>query len=441
MFSNKALRALILPLIVEQALAVTIGAADTVMVSSVGEAAVSGISLVDTINILLINIFTALATGGAVVSSQFLGKQDLERARRAAKQLIVAITALALIITVISLAFRPHILRLVFGQIEDDVMENAKTYFLLTALSYPFLALYNGGAALFRSMGNSKISMLTSLVMNIVNICGNAILIFIFNMGVAGAGTATLASRIIGAAIMMFLISRPSPSIYIDSFLRLGFDPGMIKNILRIGVPNGLESGVFQIGKVLVQSLVATFGTSAIAANAVANNIASMEVIPGVAIGNAMITVVGQCVGAKQFDEAKKLTWRLMRYAVASIGILNIFIFLLREPIAGFYNLSPETQELAILLFCYHGICGIFIWPFSFALPNALRGASDVKYTMVVSIVSIFLCRIASSYLLALTFGLGLFGVWIGMTIDWVFRSIFFIARFRSGAWQNKSRL
>ena len=160
MFSNKALRALILPLIVEQALAVTIGAADTVMVSSVGEAAVSGISLVDTINILLINIFTALATGGAVVSSQFLGKQDLERARRAAKQLIVAITALALIITVISLAFRPHILRLVFGQIEDDVMENAKTYFLLTALSYPFLALYNGGAALFRSMGNSKISML-----------------------------------------------------------------------------------------------------------------------------------------------------------------------------------------------------------------------------------------------------------------------------------------
>ena len=283
--------------------------------------------------------------------------------------------------------------------------------------------------------------MLTSLVMNIVNICGNAILIFIFNMGVAGAGTATLASRIIGAAIMMFLISRPSPSIYIDSFLRLGFDPGMIKNILRIGVPNGLESGVFQIGKVLVQSLVATFGTSAIAANAVANNIASMEVIPGVAIGNAMITVVGQCVGAKQFDEAKKLTWRLMRYAVASIGILNIFIFLLREPIAGFYNLSPETQELAILLFCYHGICGIFIWPFSFALPNALRGASDVKYTMVVSIVSIFLCRIASSYLLALTFGLGLFGVWIGMTIDWVFRSIFFIARFRSGAWQNKSRL
>lgn len=441
MFSNKALRALILPLIVEQALAVTIGAADTVMVSSVGEAAVSGISLVDTINILLINIFTALATGGAVVSSQFLGKQDLERARRAAKQLIVAITALALIITVISLAFRPHILRLVFGQIEDDVMENAKTYFLLTALSYPFLALYNGGAALFRSMGNSKISMLTSLVMNIVNICGNAILIFIFNMGVAGAGTATLASRIIGAAIMMFLISRPSPSIYIDSFLRLGFDPGMIKNILRIGVPNGLESGVFQIGKVLVQSLVATFGTSAIAANAVANNIASMEVIPGVAIGNAMITVVGQCVGAKQFDEAKKLTWRLMRYAVASIGILNIFILLLREPIAGFYNLSPETQELAILLFCYHGICGIFIWPFSFALPNALRGASDVKYTMVVSIVSIFLCRIASSYLLALTFGLGLFGVWIGMTIDWVFRSIFFIARFRSGAWQNKSRL
>ena len=282
MFSNKALRALILPLIVEQALAVTIGAADTVMVSSVGEAAVSGISLVDTINILLINIFTALATGGAVVSSQFLGKQDLERARRAAKQLIVAITALALIITVISLAFRPHILRLVFGQIEDDVMENAKTYFLLTALSYPFLALYNGGAALFRSMGNSKISMLTSLVMNIVNICGNAILIFIFNMGVAGAGTATLASRIIGAAIMMFLISRPSPSIYIDSFLHLGFDPGMIKNILRIGVPNGLESGVFQIGKVLVQSLVATFGTSAIAANAVANNIASMEVIPGV---------------------------------------------------------------------------------------------------------------------------------------------------------------
>lgn len=441
MFSKKALRALILPLIVEQALAVTIGAADTVMVSSVGEAAVSGIALVDTINILLINIFTALATGGAVVSAQFLGKQDLTQARRAAKQLIVAITILALFITLVSLVFRSQLLRLIFGQIEDDVMTNCNTYFFLTALSYPFLAVYNGGAALFRSMGNSKISMLTSLVMNAANIIGNAILIFIFHMGVAGAGTATLASRILGAVVMMFLISRPSHSIYIDSFLHLGFDFAMIKNILRIGIPNGLENGVFQIGKVLVQSLVATFGTSAIAANAVANNIASMEVIPGVAIGNAMITVVGQCVGARQFDEAKRLTRLLMKYTFLSMGILNLLILLFRHPIAGFFNLTPDTEQLAIMLFCYHGICGIFIWPFSFALPNALRGASDVKYTMVVSVVSIFICRVASSYLFAQTLGFGVFGVWIGMTIDWVFRSAFFLIRFQSGAWRAKAKL
>ncbi len=438
MFSRKDLLRLIIPLIIEQILAVTIGMADTIMVSSVGEAAVSGISLVDTINVLLINIFSALATGGAVVASQYLGRGDQENACKAAKQLVYTITAGALALTIIALVFRKPIIRFAFGSIEPDVMRNADTYLLLSAISYPFLAIYNGGAALYRSMNNSKISMLVSLLMNIINICGNAILIYIFDMGVAGAGTASFFSRAIAAVIMLVLLHKQSSPIHINRIYSPEFHPQMVKNILRIGVPNGLENGMFQIGKVLVQSLIASFGTISIAANAVANNFASIEVLPGSAIGLAMITVVGQCVGAKDYGQAKAYTVKLMKITYLTMGALNVLVLLLLNPLVNFYNLSPETSVLAKQLLIYHSICCIIIWPSSFTLPNSLRAANDVKFTMILSIISMWLCRIALSYLLASSFGLGVLGVWIAMTADWLVRATGFIWRFASGKWKHR---
>lgn len=438
MFTRKDIVRLIIPLIIEQILAVTIGMADTIMVSSAGEAAVSGISLVDTLNILLINIFSALATGGAVVASQYLGKKDAQSACMAAKQLVLTIALLSSVIMVIVLIFNTPLIRLIFGSIEADVMRNAQIYFYLSAVSYPFLAVYNAGAALFRSMNNSKISMFTSLIMNIVNISGNAILIFGFHLDVMGAGIATLASRILGAVIMVRLLHHQDNPIHITSLFRWEYHPQMVKNILHIGVPNGLENGMFQIGKILVQSLVASFGTMAIAANAVANNFASIEVLPGSAIGLAMITIVGQCAGAGDYEQAKRYTIKLMAVTHIAMAALNGLVLLLVSPLIGFYSLTPDTAQLAQQLLIYHSICCIFIWPSSFTLPNALRAANDVKYTMTISIISMWVFRIAMSYVLALGFGLGVLGVWIAMTIDWLFRAILFIWRFFNGKWKNR---
>ena len=432
---------LVIPLIIEQILAVTIGMADTIMVSSVGEAAVSGISLVDTLNILLINVFSALATGGAVVASQYLGKRDEASACASAKQLVLVITLFSSALMAIVLIFNTPLIRLIFGSIEAEVMHNAQVYFYLSAVSYPFLAVYNAGAALFRSMNNSKVSMFTSFLMNVVNISGNALLIFGFQLGVMGAGIASLASRILGAVIMLLLLRNQDNSIHIKSLFRFEYHGQMVKSILRIGVPNGLENGMFQIGKILVQSLIASFGTTAIAANAVANNFASIEVLPGAAIGLAMITVVGQCVGARDYEQARRYTLKLMAFTHISMAALNGLVLVLMGPLVSCYNLSPDTAALASQLLVYHSVCCIFIWPSSFTLPNALRAANDVKYTMTISIISMWVFRIAASYVLAMGFGLGVLGVWIAMTIDWLFRAIMFVWRFLNGKWKNRQLL
>lgn len=438
MFTNASLKRLILPLVVEQILAVTIGMSDTIMVSSVGEAAVSGLSIVDTINILLINIFAALATGGAVVSAQYLGNSDRKNACISAKQLILSTGVLALVIMVIVLFACTSILKLVFGNVEPQVMQNAVTYFQISAWSYPFIALYNSGAALYRSMGNSKISMYTSLFMNAFNIAGNAILIYGFHMGVAGAATSSLIARILGSIFMLVLLRSESNAIYVDSYRKLDLHPAMIKRILTIGIPNGMENGMFQIGKILVQGLIASFGTVAIASNAVANNVAQMEIIPGAAIGLAMITVVGRCVGANDYEQARYYTKKLLKIAYVSMIALNLVILLLVPLILNIYNLSDLTSQTALQLLLFHGVFAIILWPASFTFPNALRAAGDVRFTMGVSIVSMWLCRICLSYVYGSIMGLGVLGVWLAMFSDWLFRIVLFVLRYRSGKWTKK---
>ena len=438
MFTNQDLRRLIFPLIVEQVLAVTIGMADTIMVSGCGEAAVSGIALIDVINVLLINIFAALATGGAVVCSQYLGRQDSENASIAAKQLIYVTLAFSLSIMLICLLFRDFILTNIFGRIEPDVLHNAQIYFSISAYSYPFMALYNAGAALFRSMGNSRVSMFTSLIMNVVNIAGNALFIFKFGLGVQGAAIASLLSRMIACIAMLVLLHRNNHIIYIEKLYSLEFHPKMIRNILSVGIPTGLENGIFQIGKVMVQGLIVSLGTTAIAANAVANNISSMEVIPGHAIGLALITVVGQCVGADDYEQAKKYTKKLMKITFISMIGLNALILIFCRPLVNVYRMSPETTALALELLIIHGIGSMIIWPLSFTLPNALRASGDAKFTMSVAIISMWTCRIGLSYLFVYVFEWGVPGIWLAMICDWIVRTICFITRFRGTKWQHK---
>ncbi len=436
MFSKEQLYKLIIPLIIEQILAVAVGMTDIVMVARVGAASVSGISLVDTLNILLINVFSALATGGAVVAAQYLGHKEHTKASIAANQLLLSTGLVSLVILVISLVGNGMILKLIYGSIDTDVMSNARIYFYISALSYPFLAVYNSCAALFRAMGNSKVSMVVSFIMNIIHIMGNAIFLYVLHMGVAGVAISTLLSRAVAAIIMLLLIKNKNNLIHIDSIFHLGYDGTMIKRILHIGVPNGLENSMFQFGKILVQGLIASFGTAAITANAVANTVASLEVIPGSAIGLAMITVVGQCVGANDYKQAKKYALKLLKLAYLAMFLLNIIVILFSNQIIGIYQLSDDIKAIAFSVIIYHSICCIIIWPSSFTLPNALRAANDVKFTMVISIISMWLWRIMLSYVLGKYLGLGVLGVWIAMTFDWLFRSICFIIRFVKGKWK-----
>lgn len=439
MFDSKAMKRLIIPLIIEQILASTIGLADTVMVSSCGEAAVSGISLVDSVNFLLILLFSALATGGAVVSAQYIGKGDKNEACNSANQLLYSVTALSLVISLITIIFRNTALKLIFGAIEPDVMANAQIYFLLSAISYPFLAIFNAGAALFRSMGDSKTSMFTSIIMNGINVGGNAILIFGAGWGVMGAATATLVSRIIGAVIITVLLLNPNREIFYRKIYKIKIRFDLIKKILYIGIPNGIENSIFQIGKILVASIIAGLGTSSITANAVAGNIANLQIVPGSAIGMAMVTVVGQCVGAKEYGQAKKYAKKMMLYAYIAIWSSTAVIALFLNQILGFYSLSPETTAITIQIFIVHGVCATLIWAPAFALPNALRAGNDVKYTMYVSLISMWTCRIALSYFFVYVMQVGVIGIWISMCIDWLVRGIFFVIRFRGDKWTKKT--
>lgn len=438
LFSEKDLRKLVIPLFIEQFFAVTVGMADIIMVSAVGEAAMSGVSLVDTINILLINVFSALATGGAVVSARYIGRKEKDEANSAAGQLLLVVTAISILIMIFTLIGNRHILNLVFGDVNAAVMNNAVLYFYISALSYPFLGIYNACAALCRSMGNSKVTMQTSLIMNLINIFGNAILIYGFHFGVLGVAIPTLISRIVAAILMFFVITNQTNLIHIDQKLKLGFRPDMIKQILRIGIPTGLENSIFQLGKILVQSLIASFGTAAIAANAVAGTFASFEVIPGAAISLSLITVVGQSIGAGRLEEAADYVKKLMKFAHIGISIVSIPICILSPLLLKLFNLSEEASRIALWLILYHGIVCIIFWPPSFSLPNVLRAADESKYTMRISLLSMWLCRIVLSYVLGGLLGWGVYGVWFAMSIDWVFRGIFFLRRIRSGKWLEK---
>ena len=440
LFTRQALVALLLPLIAEQALSVTIGLADTLMVSSVGEAAVSGVSLVDSFNTLMIQVMSALATGGAVVTSQYIGHREPKNAKAAAAQILFVLASFSLVVAAVVVVGRHAILRGIFGSIDADVMRYAETYFLLSALSYPFIGLYNAGAALFRAQGNSKISMLSSLVMNVINIGGNAVLIYGFGMGVLGAALASLVSRAVSCLVVLWLLQRPACPLRVDGLRALAPDGGLIRRILRVGIPAGIENGMFQIGKLSVSSLTSTLGTAAIAANAVANTASTFVHLPANAVGMAALTVVGQCLGAGEKEQAVYYSRRLLLTAYCGAWVMNLSAFLFANRFAiSLFNLSPEAQTMALQVMVWFNFVSLFFWPSSFTLPNILRAAGDARFTMAVSILSMWVFRVGFCYVMVLGFHGRLLSIWMGMFLDWVFRSLCFFVRFARGRWMEQS--
>ncbi|MDD5934616.1 MAG: MATE family efflux transporter [Clostridiales bacterium] len=440
LFTKKDLKKLIIPLIIERVLAITVGMADTMMVSVAGDAAISGVSLVDMVNNLLNAVFAALATGGAVVTAQFIGAKKKENACESAKQLLYIATLISIGIMALCLIFKRPVLTLLFGSIEEDVMQNALIYFMISALSFPFLAIYNSGASLFRAMGNSKISMQVSLYMNIINVVGNFILVYGLKLGVVGVAVPSLISRVFAAVVIFYLLRKPSDSIYIKE-MNFKLNRKMIKQILYIGIPSGLESGIFQFGRVIVVSIIAGFGTAQIAANGVANSLDGIGCIAGQSIGLAMITVVGQCVGASDAEQVKYYTKRLVKMAYKITFCVNTTILILLPWILKLYSVTPEAKELSYILVMIHNGMAMLLWPSAFTLGDSLRACNDVKFAMCLSIFSMFMFRIFFSVVIGIWLGLGAIGVWSAMVIDWIFRATCFWLRFKSGAWKKTAGL
>lgn len=439
LFSNQRLIRLIIPLVIEQGLTILVGMCDGVMVSSVGEAAISGVSLVDMINAVVLILFAALATGGAVVTSQFLGGKQIEKARKSAGQLVLMAAVLGTVAAVLCIVFANGLLKLFFGSIDQAVMDAGLIYLRITALSFPFIALYNAGAAMFRSTGNSKVSMQVSLLMNLINVVGNAFCIFVLKMGVAGVAVPTLVSRAVAAAVILALAAQKKQELHLQRQWLFHVDRAMMRGILRIGIPSACENSIFQLGRLVVVSMIALFGTTQTSANAVANTLDSVGIVIGQAMGLAMVTVVGQSVGAGDLEQTKYYIKKLLLWSYGLLGLGNVLMILFVNPLIGLYSsLSEETIALARALVLIHSSFAIVMWPVAFVLPNALRAANDVKFTMWVGVGSMIAFRVLGSWILCVYFQMGAIGVWIAMILDWVCRICFFLPRILSGKWQTK---
>ena len=436
-FSNQQLKEMIVPLFFEQLLIMLVGMADTLVVSYAGEAAVSGVSLVNQFNTIFIYLFTALASGGAVVISQYIGRNQKDAAGTSASQLLLFSTGFSMIVAGIVLAGNEWILRLMFGKVEESVMEACVTYLRISAYSYPALAIYNAGAAVYRSLGRTDVTMYLSVASNIINVIGNLIGIFVLHAGVAGVAYPSLIARIFSAIVITALCFRRKNGVFYRGKWIFRWDSAAMRQILNIAVPNGLENGVFQLVKVALSSIVALFGTYQIAANGVAQSIWSLAALAGVAMGPVFITVIGQCMGNGDTDAADHYFKRLTRITLLISSAWNLLIFLLTPFFMKFYALQPETKRLVIWLVLIHNVFNAAAYPFSGALSNGLRAAGDVKFTMYVSVISTIAVRLLLSWLLGIVLKMGVIGISIAMVCDWSIRAVIFFWRQKSGKWKT----
>ena len=435
LFDNHYLFWLLWPLFAEQLFMFAVGVTDSVMVATVGEDAVSAVSLVDSIMMLIIALMAALSTGGAVVVGQLLGQHRRVRAVQAADQLLLAALIVAGVVTALLYIFKKPILTIVFGNITPHVMEYCDTYFMITVASIPFIAVYNAGSALLRSIGRSRISMIVCFFMNVINIPGNYILLHVFHMEVDGGALPTLAARVFSAVCVYLLLRNQLLRIHLSRRFVFRPDLKLIKQILRIGIPNGIENSMFQLGKLILLSFISSFGTVSIAANAVGNTVAGVVILPGMSVGLGVVSVISQCVGAGDFRQVRYYTKKLMILAYITMITTNALGIVLLPFIMDVYGLSAETSELASHLLMFNFICSMMIWPVSFTFPNMLRASGDVMFTMIVGVGSMWIFRIGAAFVLGGTLGFGVLGVWMAMVLDWVVRSLCFLLRYQSGKW------
>ncbi len=437
MFTNKQIWALLVPLMIEQLLNSLMGTADTIMVTTAGAKAISAVALVDSINVLVILVFAATATGGSILCSQYIGNNQYDKARHTGKQLILSVTVISVAGALLCILFRLPLLTVIFGRIEEDVMKNAQLYFFISVLSYPFIALYNAASALFRADKNSKLPMKISTVSNLLNIAGNAIFIFGFNMSVLGAALATLISRVFCAVTILFFLNTTRQEIRITNLFNIKPDFSSIKSILKIGVPTGIENGMFQFGKLAIQSTVSTLGTAAIAANAMTAILESFSCQATIGIGLGMMTIVGQCIGCGNKDMAVKYIKKLTLYGFIALLISSALVCVFVKPITVLSRMEADVALLTVHLAVFIHIIKPFAWTWSFLPAYGMKAAGDVKFSMTVACITMWTCRVAVTIVLIRIFGFGPIAVWIGMATDWCIRSVIFFIRFINRKWLN----
>lgn len=437
MFTDKSLRRLILPLFLDQILLVLVGIVSTMLLSYAGEAAISGVSLVEMINVLLINTLTAIATGGAVVVSQYIGSQNILNARKSAGQVVLITFIVSIAFMILILVSSQTILNVLFGSVDPKVMNAARIYFLISCLSYPFLALYNTSAALFRSMGNSRVPMFASMFMNGLNIVGFYIAIFVLQSGITGVAIATLLSRILASLILVGLNFNVNNIIYIEFKSIFIWDKDLIRKILSVAIPNGIENGITQLGRILLVTIIALFGTAQITANGVTNSLGMFAISYAMAINFAIVTVVGQCIGAKEYEQAEFYIRKLLKQARFVTIIISSMEIVLLHWILNLFTLTEEARNITFLLMILHNVMTMVLWPSAFTLSNGLRAAGDAKFTMQVSIVAMFAFRLTIAFVLSILLNFGVYGVYLAMGIDWIYRAIVQHRRLSSGKWKH----
>ena len=437
MFSNRLICSLLIPVVLEQLLNSIMGTADTMMVSNVGSAAISAVSLVDSINVLVIQAFSALAAGGAIVCAQYIGQRSKEKANESARQVLFIITAISVAVSLICLVFQKPLLRLIFGSVEPAVMRASETYFFYTALSFPFIAAYDSAASIFRAQDNTKGPMIISMISNVMNIAGNAVMIWVFHMGVAGAALSTLISRIFCAVVVIIQLrkEKEGQEIVVRDYFEIRPDWSMIRRILGLGIPSGVENSMFQLGKLAIQSTVSTLGTTAIAAQAMTNILENLNGIAAIGVGVGLMTIVGQCLGAGRQDEAVYYIKKLCVIAEVIIIISCLGVFALTKPITILGGMEKESADMCFHMMMWITIVKPLVWIMAFIPGYGLRAAGDVKFSMITSCCTMWVCRFCLCVFLIRRLGFGPMGVWIGMFADWTVRSIIFTWRFHSRKW------
>ena len=437
MFSNRMICSLLIPVVLEQLLNSIMGTADTMMVSNVGSAAISAVSLVDSINVLVIQAFSALAAGGAIVCAQYIGQRNKEKANESARQVLFIITAISVAVSLICLVFQKPLLRLIFGSVEPAVMRASEIYFFYTALSFPFIAAYDSAASIFRAQDNTKGPMIISMISNVMNIAGNAVMIWVFHMGVAGAALSTLISRIFCAVVVIIQLrkEKEGQEVVVRDYFEIRPDWSMIRRILGLGIPSGIENSMFQLGKLAIQSTVSTLGTTAIAAQAMTNILENLNGIAAIGVGVGLMTIVGQCLGAGRQDEAVYYIKKLCVIAEVIIIISCLGVFALTKPITILGGMEKESADMCFHMVMWITIVKPLVWIMAFIPGYGLRAAGDVKFSMIVSCCTMWACRFCLCVFLIRVMGFGPMGVWIGMFADWTLRGIIFTWRFHSRKW------